>query len=86
MPLKIISEERDQEFLEKKEVLARSGATKCADLKVFTKLKDGKLLLSLGPRKSSNFILKYLSFDAAPMTYLIRLTKLVDKFDLGHSF
>ena len=65
MLLKIITDERDQSFLEKKGVLAENGISKCADMKVFTKLKDGKLLLSLGPRKSCNFLLKYLCFDAA---------------------
>lgn len=86
MLLKIITDERDQTYLEKNGILAKNGASKCADMKVFIKTKDGKLLLSLGPRKSCNFLLKYLSFDAAPKIYLIRLTKLVDKYDLGRSF
>ena len=72
--------------LEKNGALGRDGATKCADLSVFTKLKDGKLLITLGPKKYCTFLLKYLTFDAAPRLYLIRLTKLVDKYDLGRSF
>ena len=42
--------------------------------------------MSLGPRKSCNLLVKYLSFDAQPKIYLIRFTKLVDKYDLGRSF
>lgn len=86
LPVQIIMEDRTQDMLEKRGLLAKDGAVKCADLKVFTRLKDGKLLLTLGPRKCSNFLVKYLSVDALPKTYLIRLTKLVDKYDLGHSF
>lgn len=82
----MITEERDQDFLEKKQELQRCGATRCVDLTVFMKLKDGKLLITLGPRKSSNLLIKYLSIDAKPWTYLIRLAKLVDKYDIGRSF
>ena len=53
---------------------------------MFTRLKDGKLLLGLGPRKVAHLLLKYLSVDASPKLYLVRLTKLVDKYDLGKSF
>ena len=49
-------------------------------------MKDGKLLLSLGPRKVATVLLKYLAVDASPRIYLVRLTKLVDKYDLGKSF
>lgn len=86
LPIRVITEKRDQEYLEKKEELERCGATKCVDLSVFMKLKDGKLLVTLGPRKSSNLLVKYLSIDGKASTYLIRLTKLVDKYDLGHSY
>ena len=59
---------------------------KSADVGVFTRLKDGKLLIGLGPRKVAHLLLKYLSADASPRLYLVRLTKLVDKYDLGKSF
>ena len=73
-------------MLESKGILQRNGAVKNAHLDDFTKLKDGKLLLSLGPRMVSSILLKYLAVDASPKIYLVRLTKLVDKYDLGKSF
>ena len=64
MALKVIKDEKEQVMLEEKGILARDQAVKCADLKALTKLKDGKLLLSLGPRKVCNLLFKYLSFEA----------------------
>lgn len=86
MPLKVIKEEKEQEILENKGILRKNNAVKCADLNALTKLKDGKLLISLGPRKVCNLLLKYLSLDSNPKIYLVRLTKLVDKYDVGKSF
>ena len=86
LPLKLILEDREQIMLEEKGILAKNNAVKCTNIKAITQLKDGKLLLSLGPRMSCNFLVKYLTYDASPKIYLIRLTKLVDKYDLGRSF
>ena len=51
-------------MLEKRGILAENGAVRCTNVKAIQVLMDSKMLLSLGPRMSCNFLMKYLTFDA----------------------
>ena len=73
--------------LVKKGILAANGVNKCGDLSIFTRVGSGQYLMMLGPNKSCNLLLKYLTYEASPELFLIRITKTgVERYDVGKSF
>lgn len=45
LPLRLVYEDKEQQDLEKRGILVKNNAVKCADLSVFSKLREGHLIL-----------------------------------------
>ena len=71
--------------MESRGILAANDAHKCTNLAMFHEGEDF-LQLELPPFQSHNILLRYMSFEPLPCTYLLKFTKLVDMYDLGMSF